>query len=205
MAHLNSPPYDEKDFPAFSAIRQEFGFLPNFYPAQVARPDLIQAEIKLMESILFHESALSRKQIEYIFLTCSAANLSTYCVTAHCEIIRLLGIEGPEPEQIAVDYLHSRISMADKALLNFCSKLNLQRSKVDRSDVDALRKFGFNDQQILEAIVTVGFAQFANTVAFGLGTVPDFRNQKIETALGYGKSNTNDVTEVSATAPPVSR
>jgi hypothetical protein len=95
--------------------------------------------------------------------------------------------------------------MADKALLNFCSKLNLQRSKVDRSDVDALRKFGFNDQQILEAIVTVGFAQFANTVAFGLGTVPDFRNQRIETALGHGKSDTNDVAEVSATAPPFSR
>jgi uncharacterized peroxidase-related enzyme len=205
MAHLNSPPYDEKDFPSFSEVREKFGFLPNFYPAQVARPDLVDAEMKLMETILFHESALSRKQIEYIFLTCSAANLSTYCVTAHCEIIRLLGIEGPEPEQIAVDYLHSRISMADKALLNFCSKLNLQSSKVERSDVDALRKFGFNDQQILEAIVTVGFAQFANTVAFGLGTVPDFRNRKIETALGYGRSDTNGVPEVSAAAPPSSR
>jgi uncharacterized peroxidase-related enzyme len=202
MAYLNSPPYEEKDFPAFSAVRQEFGFLPNFYPVQVARPDLVDAEMKLMEAILFHESALSRKQIEYIFLTCSAANLSTYCVTAHCEIIRLLRIEGPEPEQIAVDYLHSKISMADKALLNFCSKLNLQSSKVDRSDVDALRKFGFNDQQILEAIVTVGFAQFANTVAFGLGTVPDFRNQKIETALGYRTDGTKADGELTATIGP---
>jgi uncharacterized peroxidase-related enzyme len=198
MAHLNSPPFEEKDFPAFGAIRDAFGFLPNFYPAQVARPDLVDAELKLMESILFHESALSRKQIEYIFLTCSAANLSTYCVTAHCEIVRLLGIEGPEPEQIAIDYLHSRISMADKALLNFCSKLNLQRSKVERADVDALRKFGFNDQQILEAIVTVGFSQFANTVAFGLGTVPDFRNQKIESALGYVRKVVEDSGEVGA-------
>ena len=198
MAHLDSPAYDERQFPAFSAIRQQFGFLPNFYPAQVARPDLVDAEIKLMESILFHESALSRKQIEYIFLTCSAANLSTYCVTAHCEIVRLLGIEGPEPEQIAVDYLHSRISMADKALLNFCSKLNLERSKVNRSDVDALRTFGFNDQQILEAIVTVGFAQFANTVAFGLGTVPDFRNQKIESALENGRNSGEDKTAMSS-------
>lgn len=193
MAHLNSPPYDEKDFPAFTAVREAFGFLPNFYPAQVARPDLVDAEMKLMEAILFHDSALSRKQIEYIFLTCSATNLSTYCVTAHCEIIRLLGIEGPEPEQIAIDYSHSKISMADKALLNFCSKLNVQRSKVDRTDIDALRKFGFSDQQILEAIVTVGFAQFANTVAFGLGTVPDFRNQKIESALGHRHEVTTDI------------
>ena len=195
MAYLNSPAYEEGDFPAFTAIRNQFGFLPNFYPAQVARPDLVDAEIKLMESILFHEAALSRKQIEYIFLTCSAANLSTYCVTAHCEIVRLLGIEGPEPEQIAVDHLHSRISIADKALLNFCSKLNLQRSKVDRTDIDALRTFGFNDQQILEAIVTVGFAQFANTLAFGLGTVPDFRNARIESALGYKHASDPETAE----------
>jgi uncharacterized peroxidase-related enzyme len=185
MAYLKSPAFDENDFPGFSAVRQEFGFIPNFYLAQVARPDLVNAELKLMESILFHPAALSRKQIEYIFLTCSAANLSTYCVTAHCEIVRLLRLDGPEPEQIAVDYLHSKISMADKALLNFCKKLNLERSKIDRSDVERLRTFGFNDQQIMEAVVVVGFAQFANTVAFGLGTLPDFRNATIEAALGF--------------------
>jgi uncharacterized peroxidase-related enzyme len=189
MAYLNGLPFDEKDFPAFKAIREEFGFLPNFYQAQVARPDLVDAEINLMESIMLHDSALSRKRIEYIFLVCSAANLSTYCVTAHCEIVRLLGIEGPEPDEIAIDYVHSKISMADKALLNFCSKLNLDGSKVERADVNALRTFGFNDQQILEAIVTVGFSQFANTVAFGLGTVPDFRNAKVESALGYDNGN----------------
>lgn len=203
MTYLNSPPFDEKDFPTFTAIRDQFGFLPKFYPAQVARPDLVDAEIKLMESILFHDSALARKQIEYIFLTCSAANLSTYCVTAHCEIIRLLGIEGPEPEQIAIDHVHSKISIADKALLNFCAKLNLQGSKVGRADIDALRTYGFNDQQILEAIVTVGFAQFANTVAFGLGTVPDFRNAKIESALGpeQGKSEGASPAAVAALHP----
>src|SRR5215469_6801677 len=190
MAHLNSPPYDEKDFPSFSAVREKFGFLPNFYPAQVARPDLVDAEMNLMESVLFADSALSRRQIEYIFLTCSAANLSTYCVTAHCEIVRLLGIEGPEPEQIAIDYAHSKISMADKALLNFSKKLNQSRSKVERSDIEGLRKFGFTDQQILEAVVTVGFAQFANTVAFGLGTLPDLRNARVEQALGFSLKET---------------
>jgi alkylhydroperoxidase family enzyme len=37
-----------------------------------------------------------------------------------------------------------------------------------------LRKFGYSDQQILEAVNVVGIAQFANVVSFGLGTVPDF-------------------------------
>ena len=187
MAYLKNEPFDENDFPAFAAIRQQFGFLPNFFPAQVRRPDFIDTQINLMAAILLKEGALGRKQKEYIFLVCSAANLSTYCVTAHCEIVRVLKLEGPEPEQIAIDYTHSKISMTDKALLNFCSKLNNESQKIKPADVETLRTYGFTEQQILEAVVIVGFAKFANVVAFGLGTVPDFRNARIESALGSGE------------------
>jgi uncharacterized peroxidase-related enzyme len=183
MTYLRNQPYDEKDFPAFDAIRKQFGFLPNFFPAQIARPDLVDAEINLTANILITEGALARRQKEYIFLVCSAANLSTYCVTAHCEILRMLKLEGPEPEQIAIDHTHAKISMADKALLNFCSKLNSQGSRINPNDVEALRTFGFSEQAILEAVLVVGWAKFANTVGFGLGTVPDFHNAKINSAL----------------------
>jgi len=48
----------------------------------------------LVHALLVKEGALSRRHKEYIFLVCSAANLSTYCVTAHCEIVRMLGLKG---------------------------------------------------------------------------------------------------------------
>jgi len=193
VTYIKNEKFEEQDFPSFAAIRQQFGFLPNFFPAQVRRPDFIETEINLMAAILLKDGALSRKQKEYIFLVCSAANLSTYCVTAHCEIVRVLKLEGPEPEQIAIDYAHSKISLPDKALLNFCSKLNNESPKIKAADAEALRTYGFTEQQILEAVVIVGFAKFANVVAFGLGTVPDFRNAKIQQALGPGEG-----TEVSA-------
>jgi len=66
-----------------------------------------------------------------------------------------------------------------KALLNFAAKLNSQPTKVSRADIDALRTYGYTDQQIMEAVVVVGFAKFANYIAFGLGTLPDFDNSKI--------------------------
>ncbi len=188
MTYLRNQPHDEKDFPVFSSIREQFGFLPNFFPAQTLRPDLVDAEINLMAAILLKEGALSRRQKEYIFLVCSAANLSTYCVTAHCEIVRMLHLEGPEPEQIAIDHVHAKIPIADKVLLNFCAKLNGQPTKIGSSDIDALRTYGFSEQQIHEAIVTVGFAGFANTVAFGLGTVPDFHNRRIAEELGKARA-----------------
>jgi uncharacterized peroxidase-related enzyme len=197
MTYLRNQPHDEKDFPVFAAIREQFGFLPNFFPAQTLRPDLIDAEINLMAAILLKEGALARKQKEYIFLVCSAANLSTYCVTAHCEIVRMLHLEGPDPEQIAIDHVHAKIPIADKALLNFCTKLNAHSSKIGTSDIEALRTYGFSEPQILEAIVTVGFARFANTVAFGLGTVPDFHNRRIAEELGKARA-TNRETQVPA-------
>jgi uncharacterized peroxidase-related enzyme len=188
MTFLRNQPYDEKDFPAFAAIKEQFGFLPNFFPAQTARPDLIETEIAMTGNILLKEGALERRQKEYIFLVCSAANLSTYCVTAHCEIIRMLHLEGPEPEQIAIDYIHADIPVADKALLNFCAKLNAQSSKISARDVDTLRTYGFTEPQILEAVVVVGWAKFANIVAFGLGTVPDFHNRRILEELGKARA-----------------
>jgi uncharacterized peroxidase-related enzyme len=165
---------DENEIPTLRAIKDSFGFVLNFYRAQTMRPDLIDAEAQLVEAILVKDGALTRQQKEYIFLVCSAANLSTYCLTAHCEIVRMLGIEGPEPEQIALDHAAAKIPVPVKALLNFAAKLNGQPAKITKRDIDVLRTYGYTDQQIMEAVLTVGIAKFANFVAFGLGTAPDF-------------------------------
>jgi uncharacterized peroxidase-related enzyme len=179
MSYLREEPLDENNFAPFAQIKSTFGFIPNFFRAQTIRPDLIEAEVQLVGTILVKEGALTRKEKEYIFIVCSAANLSTYCVTAHCEIVRLLGIEGPEPEQIAIDYTAAKIPVRLKALLNFAAKLNNQATKVGSDDINGLRTYGFSDEQILETVSVVGLAKFANFTAFGLGTAPDFDASKI--------------------------
>ncbi len=179
MSYLKHTPLDEKEFPPFADVKKVFGFVPNFFRAQTMRTDLVEAELNLTASILVTDGALSRRQKEYVFLVCSAANLSTYCVTAHCEIVRMLGLKGPEPEKVAIDHIQTDIPMADKALLNFALKLNAHPTKVTSSDIDGLRTYGFTEQQILETVVAVGLAKFANWVAFGLGTLPDFEPVKL--------------------------
>ena len=184
MSYLSGAPADERDFPTLLDIKAAFGFIPNFFRAQTLRPDLIDAEVGLIGTILLKEGALTRRQKEYIFLACSAASLSTYCVTAHCEIVRMLGIEGPEPEQVALDHTVTNIPNAEKALLDFAVKLNNHPREVSRIDIDALRGHGFADQHILEATIMVGLAKFANFVSFGLGTVPDFDSSRVARQLG---------------------
>ncbi|HEX3251516.1 MAG TPA: peroxidase-related enzyme [Pyrinomonadaceae bacterium] len=175
MTYIREAPFNEEDFPTLKLIKEDYGFIPNYFKAQTARPDLIDAQVQLVDGILLKEGALSRQLKEYVFLVCSAANLSTYCVTAHCEIIRMLKIEGPEPEQIALDHMSSDLPIIDKALLNFTLKLNNHPLRVTQDDIDDLKTYGFNDQQILEAVMCVGLAKLANCVGFGLGTVPDYQ------------------------------
>jgi uncharacterized peroxidase-related enzyme len=179
MSYVREEPLDETNYPPFAAIKSNFGFIPNFFRAQTMRKDLIEAEVNLVDTVLVKEGALTRQQKEYIFLVCSGANLSTYCVTAHCEMVRMLGIAGPEPEQIAIDYTATKLPMVTKALLSFVLLLNSQPTKVTRADIETLRTFGYGDEQIMEAVVVVGLAKFANYIAFGLGTLPDFDNSKI--------------------------
>jgi uncharacterized peroxidase-related enzyme len=180
MSYIREAPLDETNYPLFAAVKEQFGFIPNFYRAQTTRPDLIEAQAQLVDAILIHQGALTRKEKEYIFLVCSAANLSTYCVTAHCEIIRMLGIEGPEPEQIAIDHTAANLSMVQKALLSFAAKLNNQPTKISNADVETLRTYGYSDEQIHETVLMVGLAKFANYVSFGLGTVPDFDSSRVK-------------------------
>src|ERR1043165_1724039 len=146
MTYIREAPFSEEDFPTLKLIKDDYGFIPNFFKAQTLRPDLLDAEVKLVDAILITEGALPRQLKEYIFLVCSAANLSTYCVTAHCEIIRMLNLQGPEPEQIALDHMSTDLPIVDKALLNFTLKLNNHPLKVTQEDIDDLKTYGFEDQ-----------------------------------------------------------
>ena len=179
MSYLRVVPLDERTYEPFAQVKRDFGFVPNFWKAQSSRPDLIEAQMGWVQAILLQEKALSRRQKEYVFLVCSAANLSTYCVTAHCEMIRMLGIAGPEPEEIAIDHEHADLNQADRALLDYAKKLTLKPTAIGPDDIERLHGNGFTDDQILETVLMVGLAKFANYVAFGLGTVPDFENDRL--------------------------
>jgi uncharacterized peroxidase-related enzyme len=174
MSYLKEVPPDAQATEILEGAQSKYGFVPNLLRVMGMRSDVLKAQSLLAQSILFKEGALPRREKEYIFLVCSAANLSTYCVTAHCEMVKMLGIEGPEPEEVAFNHTSANLPIAMKALLNFAKKLTEKPGKIQERDVKALRTYGYSDQQILETVLVVSFAKFANFAAFGLGTVPDF-------------------------------
>jgi RNA polymerase sigma-70 factor (ECF subfamily) len=172
--YVAAPYLSPSTFKHFAVVQKSHGFIPNFFRAQTLRPDLLQAELEAVGAILLPEDVLTRVQKESILLVVSAANLNSYCVAVHCNMLRGLGLSAEEADQIAVDYRLSNLSKADVALLDFAVKLGARFSEYSPEDAAKLGSFGFRPEQILEAAVVTALNNFANTLQMGLGIEPDF-------------------------------
>ena len=177
--YVSAPYLSPIRFEHFAIVRKSHGFIPNFFRAQTLRPDLLEAQLEAVGSILLPEDLLTRVQKESILLAVSAANLNSYCVAVHCNMLRRLGFSPEEADQIAVDYHLSNLSKPDMALLNFVVKLGTRFSEYSPEDVGKLASFGFTQEQILEGVVVTALNNFANTLQMGLGIEPDFEPPSI--------------------------
>ena len=172
--YVQAPYQSSKAFAPYATLYKTHGFIPNFFSSQTLRPDLLAAEVEAVVAILLPEDVLSRLQKECILLAVSAANLNSYCVAVHCNLLRGLGMPSEEGDQIAVDHQQSELSESDRALLDFAVKLGAHFSEFSRDDVVKLRTLGFTEEQILECEAVTALNDFSNIVQMGLGVEPEF-------------------------------
>jgi len=179
-AHLSLFSDSGTDSRAYVMLREQFGFVPNLYRLQNAFPELLDAEVRLLEAVLFTEDGLNRVQKECILLAVSAANLNTYCATLHSQVLSILGVPLEESDRIVEDHRRSSISGADRALLDESRKLaSLPGRSSQRFETERLGTQGFTEVQIVEAVVVSGLANFLNTVQAGVGATTDFPPRRV--------------------------
>jgi len=164
---------------SLSALKRNFGLTPKIYRAQLLRPDLVDAQVHLLDQMLFTKGALSRMQKEFILLAVSAENNNSYFPALHCQTLQFLGVKPEQSQQIAIDHREANLPPPDVVLLNFARKLASEPHSFTDSDVESLRKSSFTDEQILEAVLMVGLTQLLNCIQMGLGTEPDFKPRVI--------------------------
>jgi len=179
-AHLSLSSDSGSDSRAGLVLCEQFGFVPNLYRLQNALPELLDAELRLLEAVLFAEGGLSRVQKECILLAVSASNLNTYCATLHSQALAIQGIPLEESDRIVEDHRPSSISGADQALLDESRKLaSLLGGSSQRFEPERLAMHGFTEVQIVEAVVVSGLANFLNTLQAGVGATTDFPPRRV--------------------------
>lgn len=158
----------------YDFLRENWGFVPNYFLALGFNPQLLQDQVNLFTSALFEERALSRILKEQIALVVSGINLSNYCLAAHLEILGRLGIDKSLSRKLAMDYSSAPLEPNVMALFRFVDKLSRRPADMEKPDVDRLREHGWSDGAIKDAVLITSLYACANRFSAGTGLVADF-------------------------------
>ena len=66
-----------------------------------------------------------------------------------------------------------KLSPADRALCDYAVKLTLAPGETGEADLDSLRKEGLDDEALTIAVQVIGYFNYINRVADGLGVDPE--------------------------------
>lgn len=177
--YLSSVPRLPDNFPPYVTLRDQFGFVPALFRAQSLRPDVLEAEVRAIESILLPEDHLSRVHKENILLAVSSVNMNTYLVAVHTQILSALGVSPADSDQVVDDHHRAALSAAEITLLDETRKLAGPRRHDGTFEAASLRAQGFSEAQIVEAVAMAALANFLHVVQAGLGVVPDFPPRRV--------------------------
>ena len=140
-----------------AGVKSKLGLVPNLMRALANSPAALNAYLLFSEALT--GGSLSAKSREQIALAVGQANECDYCLSAHTALGKMAGLT---PDQI----LDCRRGTADdartNALLHFSRKLVETRGQVSDYDVHKMRRAGFTDGEIAEAVAGVALNIFTN-------------------------------------------
>ena len=76
-------------------------------------------------------------------------------------------------EHVKHDYRRAKLSARQKALCRFAVRVTRAPVAIRRRDVEALRKHGLTDRDILDAVQVISYFNYINRVADALGIDPE--------------------------------
>jgi uncharacterized peroxidase-related enzyme len=156
---------------------EKLGFVPNVMRAWALRPQHLMAWRTHYDLIMGGESKLSKAQREMIAVTVSSLNRCHYCSTTHPAMLRsALRKEGRDPNmdvELQFDPLEADLTPAEKAMLEFAMLVTLDSSSIDNSDIETLRRYGFDDETIFDIAEITAMFNFTNRLANATGIRPN--------------------------------
>ena len=142
----------------YADITAKLGKVINIFQGMGNSPAALKAYLGMSGTLA--EGQLSPEDREVVYLAVSQQNGCNYCVSAHTVIATkkvgmsdeaVLAIRRMEPE-----------GEKHQALLRFVTRVMETKGFVDDSDVEAVRKAGYSDGQIAEAVAYIALATYSN-------------------------------------------
>ena len=105
---------------------------------------------------------LTRREHELIAATVSSLNKTHYCRNYHSFFLGLVTDDQKLAAAIKDDHRLAEVSARERAMLDYVAKVTLSPSCIQESDIEALRKQGFDDTAILQINMIASWFNYIN-------------------------------------------
>ncbi len=153
----------------YAALIRQRGKVSNILKVHSLNPEAMDNHLDLYMTLMFSESGLSRAEREAVAVVVSASNDCQYCVNHHAEALRRY-LKDEETINLLVmadglETLEPRLSN----IVRYAEKLTTAPGAMTEVDLGELRAEGLSDEDILDLTLIVGYFNFVNRIALGLG------------------------------------
>lgn len=156
----------------FGGIRKAFGKVPNAYATLGSNSPALLAQLLRLNAVLQGETRLDRRELEAINLAVSEASDCDYCLAAHTLAGKAAGYSGDQMQALRRG-IYADDAKID-ALVHFARSLVTTRGTLPASDLEAVRRAGYGDREIVETIGAVTAILFTNMLNRVNDTTLDF-------------------------------
>jgi uncharacterized peroxidase-related enzyme len=154
--------------PLLDGVQKGMGMTPNLFRVAAQSPAALEALVSLFGAT--GKGSFNARTREAVALAVSEANGCDYCLSAHTAIGKHAGLSDAALEQ-------ARLAESDDAHLG--ALLKLARAILDRrgrigEGLDAARRAGVTDAEVVEVVANVALTIFTNYLNEAAGTDMDF-------------------------------
>jgi uncharacterized peroxidase-related enzyme len=150
MARFEIPFADDvpaQSKPLLGAFDKRFGFVPNLPRLMAISPTVLTGVLGLQNAL---SEALDAETRVAIAIAVSEVNRCNYCLSSHCYLA--LNQHKIAPEEVDRNFHRDSYDPRKRAAAQFAASVVEERGHVSDEVLEAVRKAGFTDSQILEII-----------------------------------------------------
>ncbi len=181
MTWIKTIPYEEADGPLlklYERVKGPDNNIDNIMLAHSLRPHSMTGHMTLYKNVLHHvRNTLDKWVLELFGVYTSMLNECHYCVEHHFSGMRNLLKDDAYANKIrkaleSEDFVGT-FDLKLVAMLGYVAKLTKIPTSLKESDIETLRKAGWDDGEILEVNQVTAYFNYANRTVLGLGINTD--------------------------------
>ncbi|UOD28524.1 carboxymuconolactone decarboxylase family protein [Massilia violaceinigra] len=160
--------------PLLDQVQAAFGATPNMFRAVANSPAALASMWAAFGAL--GGGTLGARLGEQIAVAIADLNRCEYCLAAHTMLGRKAGASAQEMSAAQAGQSDDPKSAA---ALRFAVAMVRERGQVDAAEVDALRRAGFNDGEMMEIMAHIALNLFTNYVNVAFAVPVDFPQVKL--------------------------